>query len=650
MKPVAKELLFENGAPNAHYDVLVYDGNGSQEKNLGSLYTISYLKHGDEDLGYIMSLISSVAKREYYSKQSLIEQNPKQAFENTLRKLNEILDDFYENRDFELDLGLLAISGGSIFISHLGKFKIALARQDEYIDILNSVALFDKSSEDARKFSNVMSGKLVSGDKLVAYHPNRSVTLREKILKDIFVNESQDVFHDKIAQLASNVNTFSYCGIHIAIGEIKEIPITKNHKFSDVGQAITAASPAEQETVAVSATKQFLGDKNFSRERPKIQPPPRIIPAEVSISHKRTVLRDIGGYLADLKNIGRMGRKKKTILLAVLAVVVIIPLGIVVYMISSGSMGKASVAFKNAADKYRLAQLALSKSDFRGARDLLGAALSDVSGVRNSKTDKIANEITGTMDFVDKTTDVKPELIYEPGTSQGITVSKIIGDDNSPYAANQQGVLYVVTPGNLVQVGNFAMDAKHVIEMGKYLVAFDENKNISVFSGESQKINLITLRESPQAKVMTAYEGNLYMVTTTGKILKYANVVGDIKKSDWGVLGSENVLSMAIDGNLYLLADNGKIITMYKGKRTGEIDLQFNPSPDSKIFTPANGSTSLFVYDPVKKKVYTFDKTSKMLVSSYKIDEAAEVSDLYVNAKENILILTKDGKIWRIGT
>ncbi|HEY4500462.1 MAG TPA: hypothetical protein VJH25_01580, partial [Candidatus Paceibacterota bacterium] len=228
LKPVVKELLFKNEEPNTHFDVLSYEGANNQEKSLGSLYLIGHIKYEEEDLGYLVSLVSSIARREYYSDSAIRQQDSRKSFENTLKKLNEVLEDFFVNNKLTLNVGLLAIAGENIFISKLGKFKVGLARAGEYIDVLNNVSLFSKSGATETQFSNIISGRVQSGDKIFAYFPARPITIREKSLNAVLVGESQQAFGDKIAQLASTVEGFNCCGVHIVLDQIKEIPVSSS--------------------------------------------------------------------------------------------------------------------------------------------------------------------------------------------------------------------------------------------------------------------------------------------------------------------------------------------------------------------------------------------------------------------------------------
>src|SRR3990167_8919668 len=141
LKPTSQEMLFKANEPGVYFDSFEYGPHDNKNKHLGHLYVIGHLKFGEENMDYVLNLISSLAKREYYSENGSAPEDPKKAFELALKKLNEVLNDFFKNKELKINLGLLAIAGEKIYISKLGKFKVLLARSDEMIDILNNFCL-----------------------------------------------------------------------------------------------------------------------------------------------------------------------------------------------------------------------------------------------------------------------------------------------------------------------------------------------------------------------------------------------------------------------------------------------------------------------------------------------------------------------------
>src|SRR3990167_11115335 len=141
LKPASQEILFKADEPNTHFDSFEYGPHDKKDKHLGYLFVVGHLKYGTENMAYVLDLVSSLAKREYYSENGSAEEDPKKAFDHTLKKLNDVLEDFFENKEFQLNLGLVAVAGENIHIAKLGKLKILLARSGEIIDILNNVDL-----------------------------------------------------------------------------------------------------------------------------------------------------------------------------------------------------------------------------------------------------------------------------------------------------------------------------------------------------------------------------------------------------------------------------------------------------------------------------------------------------------------------------
>src|SRR3989344_7561482 len=225
IKPRAREIVYKNNEPGLFYDAFSYDSNGGPEKALGSLYIVGQVKYGDEDLAYLVSLISSLARREYYANAPAPDQTQKTAFESTLKKLNEVLSDFFKNKQFKMTVGLAAIAGDNILISRIGNVRFSLARNNEHIDVVNNVSLFNQEHNNEKEFSNVISGKVLVGDKLFMYLPTRTIIAREKPLREILKKEDQAIFAEKIEGLSKNSPKFTCCGIHVEIGHLKEIPI-----------------------------------------------------------------------------------------------------------------------------------------------------------------------------------------------------------------------------------------------------------------------------------------------------------------------------------------------------------------------------------------------------------------------------------------
>ena len=616
LKPIVKELFYKNSEENVYFDILSCQGSTNQEKNLGSLFIISQVKFSTGDLSYMVSLISSLAKREFYSATSLQEQNPKEAFSRTLKKLNEVLEEFFQNKDFKLNIGLVAITGENIYISRLGKFRINLARNDQFIDILNNVDLFNKDTAGEKQFSNIISGKLQQNDRLFAFFPTRSIISREKQLNDVFLKESQEEFQQKIAILATNVGNFSCCGVHIDMRQLKEIPLRPAPKYSipiaPPAPAVSTSKAGSFPSVAASQpargqikdgrTKSrseadrgssiksgleenedmFLESKGTEMESGESLPTeqPRIIPAELSITKRESFFTPIAVQLGKLRFMNRINNKAKLrVFISLAAIVIAVP----VFLIFSKGTGQSKNAIGLANDNLKLAQSRLSQNNIKDARSLLQAALLNLSDLSGNKAGDVRNQI-----------------------------NQVLADLN--HASDKQPVIDETADGSKI----FAS----IIPKALIGVATDRNSVL--------------------------YEDNLYVLAETGMIIyKYADAAGGkTAQTVWGSLESR-ALSIAIDGDIYALTEDGKLLKYFKGKKSGEFDLQITPPADSRIFT-AKDSAFLYLADKINKKVYVFDKADGELKTSYDLAAAGQIQDISVSPNGTVWILSADNKVWQL--
>lgn len=139
LTPQSNEIIVNNGAADGAVDLFSYAPDESSIHELGALYVIGHRESDSSNMGYMVSLIAALARREYYADPAL---PPREAFTHMLRKANEVVEEFFRAGDVKLSIGIVAVGSGTIMVSKLNTFKILLARNDQVIDILNNVALF----------------------------------------------------------------------------------------------------------------------------------------------------------------------------------------------------------------------------------------------------------------------------------------------------------------------------------------------------------------------------------------------------------------------------------------------------------------------------------------------------------------------------
>src|SRR3989344_8628619 len=121
LKSTSQEIVIKGSSKEGHTDVFAYDYyNDDNKRKLGGLYIIGNVKQDDAteaktentpDIAYVTNLVASLAKREYYSKPEI---SPRDAFSATLKKINDVVEEFFKNKSLKLNIGIFAVAGEQI--------------------------------------------------------------------------------------------------------------------------------------------------------------------------------------------------------------------------------------------------------------------------------------------------------------------------------------------------------------------------------------------------------------------------------------------------------------------------------------------------------------------------------------------------------
>src|SRR3989338_5514964 len=124
LKPTPREIVIKGNSKDGHTDVFAYDYHDDDNKRgLGGLFIVGNVKQdfaNTEDknapnVAYITNLIASLAKREYYSRPEI---SPRDAFSATLKKINDVVEEFFSaksgsafgGKNLKLNIGIFARS------------------------------------------------------------------------------------------------------------------------------------------------------------------------------------------------------------------------------------------------------------------------------------------------------------------------------------------------------------------------------------------------------------------------------------------------------------------------------------------------------------------------------------------------------------
>jgi hypothetical protein len=675
LRPKVKELVYKGGEPDVYFDALSYHGSTLQEKGFGSLLVLCHIKQKDEELSYFVNLISSLARREFYSPESMLGQDPRTAFERTLKKLNEVLDDFFKNKDFVLNLGLAVIAGENVYLSKLGKFKVALARDGEYIDVLNNIGLFKRDESQEKKFSNIISGHLKPGDKLFAYFPTKPIASREKTINPLFVSTAQNEFSEKISALASNASNFSCCGLHVSMEQTREIPIVKTvtrplRVPEKVGPAVVETPSGEKENK--NKRKEPLIDVPVTPKPTSQDETPTVIKVETETDQSEqeepailkpqpqssAVQKAIGSELAYGSRKSFLGTGLTVIgktlssgrMIKFLALVAIIVSGVIWYTNRGGS-GKDSGDYNAANASFKIAQTKIGENDQKAARDLMRLALAQIGSLQNKQSNTLRGKISNTLDSIDKITSTQPELIYN-NDGKGVSSQLVASVSDLITAVDSTGKIYQLSNGSLSQKLKLAGSIKLLVGgvNGGIGVAADgalsvfnlkDDKNASYVSPYDQELANKGMVDA------SIYENNLYAIFENSIYKQADAVLGKNKVVEWGKVEGVKPISLSVDGDIFVLDAEGMIAKYFKGAKETEFNSDITPGDRAKIYT-AKDLSSVYLLEPDQKRVFVFDKTSGDLLVGYKLDVVGDITDISIAPSGSILILSSTGNIWQI--
>ena len=557
LKPTQTEILIKGSQKEGHLDIFSYNYHADENKRkLGSLYIVGNVqqnadalkdlgskeKVGDSDVTYATNLIASLAKREYYSNPDI---SPREAFSATLKKINDVVDEFFTNKNVKINIGIFSLAGENINISKIGKFKILLAREDKTIDILNNIDLFTKERVEEKEFSHVVSGKIGHGDKILAFYPGRLVTAREKTMKESFLKLNAEQFLEKINAIKKDKADFAYAALYINLNRVKEPAIVT--KTAKVHSPVIVPKITKEDTPTLtseSKTNTIVPNQlKYVDSEPEF---PRIIRSEFSLGKKNNLFAVVLGKI----KMFLPKKQNKIVFFVSLGVMVLVGAWTVKsFLIVSPSQRQTANAVSEAQDNVKLAKTKITQNDFLGARKLLLGSITSISSVTSSnKTENTKDEIFKILDDLDNAVESSPTLTE--------TLPKSVSDKAVLLATQKE------------KTGAISLD---IYEDNLYFITVDGISKIAdVSSKPKDAVGWLKGGTLPPEPLLLAVDGNIYVLNKSGLLSTYYK--GD-RKSEINTLIVPDDSSVLITTNnsqhLYLINKNmGRIYLISKATGT----------------------------------------------------------------------------------
>jgi serine/threonine protein phosphatase PrpC len=159
-----REIVFCNKKEKSFCDAFVYEPENIEEHALGNLYIIGEVINLPENSSYLINLLASIIKKEFYSKPK---RSSLESLEASLHKANSTLSDFAEQGNIEWVGNLNMVCGSfknrELHLSKAGNIRTLLVRNGQITDIGKNVSTGDKN-HPFQTFVNIASGELETND------------------------------------------------------------------------------------------------------------------------------------------------------------------------------------------------------------------------------------------------------------------------------------------------------------------------------------------------------------------------------------------------------------------------------------------------------------------------------------------------------
>jgi len=640
--------------------VFSYEALNAEEMRMGNIYLVGKIANiaskKRKSFDFLLNLLASAIKRDFYAntQKSTIE-----AMESALQGANIYLADFTKRGHKEwignLDFACLAFSQNNIYLSQTGGPLIYLLRHNSFTN-LNKKFIGQQKGGPEKTFTNIASGVIEQGDKLIVASKDILEIASPQIMKEILIKEDGEELYNFIKDKLENQS---------------KIKIKKDEP-----------SPKEPIDSLACLILEVETESNYKKKKP-----PKIVKDEVLGIDLQQLTNNYFSQAQKLLKTDLSPKpspfikflSKYPIFNHLIAVFILCAIISTPYLVEKINY---DIKFKNAEELINRVKTLTTQSKF-------ALAYQDQSTARPLLQQ--ANFLTLTIDPIWKTLPgplqeklsnelkaAKEELELQQNTLNNIVVLKnyqeIVDLTKSTYSFNPQGMfvfqdsiyLYEISSGfiNKIPLENpvptlIFVSAKDTFKFGiagtnSFFLLSDPEKIYVYKEGTNYTTYLIKpdLSNTLDIKDAAFYDGSIYFLNVAKQtILKYQ--IGDeiLEGSDWLKKSPDaqlnNAGALTVDGNVFVAKENGTILQYAQGKLLKDITPQIKPGigPETKLFTRLN-MKNLYILDPVNNRIIAINKENGF-TTQYVARDFDLLKDFWVSEDEKNIFFLNDSKIFK---
>jgi hypothetical protein len=643
-----REIIFQD--PKAKKDsvcgVFSYEAMNIEDARLGNLYLIGKIsnvpKNKYKNSDFLLNLLASAIKREFYSNH---QRTSMEALESALQSANIYLSDFVKKGHNEwignLHFVCLCFYGNNIHVAQTGNMVVQLFRNGTLSNISKKFQNQEKP-EPIKTFSNLASGKIEHGDKIIAATYDISDILSLQKTKELISYQTTDKLYHYIKD---NLSVPSLACLILEAGIQSPQEPEKKEVF-------------ETEKVAIEITFNFkkILDSNIEKIN-------RLIKNQITFPNKITIFalkHHIVKYLA---------------VLFLLFTIILSPF--LIEKISSDiKIRKMNHLLQRAQENVERSELSLIYQNQSEARAFLKQSellLENADLLFNSLPEKAQEKVLPDLQSIQNWFEKQKNSLNN--VVNIIEIERIADLSKNNYNFNPLGILklenllylYELTSGFVYKIDLIDnsselvfLSSKDTFKLGAAtdteILLLANPTRISTYNiNENYNICLLkpNLENTLNIKDMASYDGNLFFLDVQKlNIFKYSRTQDILNGAEWIIKGPtdelKDAVSLAVDGDVFASKENGIIIHYSQGKKIKEIKLDISPrlSQAGQIFTSAN-MKNLYILDPSNSRIISYNKKDG-LIKQYAIPELSNLKDLWVTSDEKSIYLLNGLEICKI--
>ncbi len=252
LEPAFDQILVssKNGL-EPYLEIFIQEGENVAQKKFGTIFGVLEITDHSEDSSYIVNYIISIIKKEYFSKEK---RGPIESIEAALHKANLALAKLAQHENIgwigNFNALIAIIEKNNLHFSQAGKASALLIRNKTLTDISEGMSEENETPNPLKTFTNISSGKLEEGDKLILTTPETFEIFSQEEIKKATLRFSKEKFIQFLKTALGN--------------ELEKTAVL----VSDIYKKILVAKqePPKKQS---SPTKNAFSQKSFSKFKKK---------------------------------------------------------------------------------------------------------------------------------------------------------------------------------------------------------------------------------------------------------------------------------------------------------------------------------------------------------------------------------------------